>query len=210
MSKRDDIREYLDRLEADLRGRGFARRRIGRIVAETRDHLEETAERLARGGMTPDAARREAVHRFGAAGPIAAAFDRLAERKEKIMLIYPARAIAVLTMAFAGLIVFFELANPEVPAGLMAVKLALACGILTQGALTMIPSPSAPLRRTTRRGAAGLAALGVCLFLFSGAVSFFADDPAYYMIPVGALMAAQGALTWWALREGPPPEPRVA
>jgi hypothetical protein len=59
----DPIEAYLATLDRSLRGRPNR----DRVLAETEDHLRESADHLERNGMAPNAAAREAVTRIGAA-----------------------------------------------------------------------------------------------------------------------------------------------
>jgi hypothetical protein len=59
----DPIEAYLATLERSLRGRPSRER----VLAETEDHLRESADHLERSGMAPNAAAREAVSRIGEA-----------------------------------------------------------------------------------------------------------------------------------------------
>ena len=62
----DPIDAYLATLERSLRGRPNR----DRVLAETEDHLRESAAHLERTGLSPDAAARQAVGRMGAAEPL--------------------------------------------------------------------------------------------------------------------------------------------
>ena len=62
----DAIDTYLATLDRRLRGRPNR----GRVLAETEDHLRESAEHLAQTGMPAAAAAREAVSRMGDAAPL--------------------------------------------------------------------------------------------------------------------------------------------
>ena len=62
----DPIEAYLATLDRSLRGRPNR----DRVLAETEDHLRESADHLQRSGMAPNAAAREAVNRIGAAEPL--------------------------------------------------------------------------------------------------------------------------------------------
>lgn len=62
----DPIDAYLARLDRSLRGRPNR----SRVLAETEDHLRESAEHLEQSGMPAAAAAREAVSRMGDAGPL--------------------------------------------------------------------------------------------------------------------------------------------
>jgi hypothetical protein len=62
----DPIDAYLATLDRSLRGRPNR----GRVLAETEDHLRESAEHLEQSGMPAPAAAREAVSRMGDAGPL--------------------------------------------------------------------------------------------------------------------------------------------
>lgn len=62
----DPIDAYLATLERSLRGRPNR----DRVLAETEDHLRESAEHLERTGLSPDDAARQAVGRMGAAEPL--------------------------------------------------------------------------------------------------------------------------------------------
>jgi peptidoglycan/LPS O-acetylase OafA/YrhL len=62
----DPIGAYLATLERRVRGRPDG----DRVLAETEDHLRDSAEHLERQGLSPDAAAREAVRRMGAAEPL--------------------------------------------------------------------------------------------------------------------------------------------
>ncbi len=56
---------YLRQFADELARAGLHRRRRVRILAEVRDHLKESARRLCAQGRAADAARQEAVTRFG-------------------------------------------------------------------------------------------------------------------------------------------------
>jgi hypothetical protein len=62
----DPIDAYLATLDRSLRGRPNR----GRVLAETEDHLRESADALERSGMPAAAAAREAVSRMGDAEPL--------------------------------------------------------------------------------------------------------------------------------------------
>jgi hypothetical protein len=62
----DPITAYLCDLDRSLRGRPNR----DRLLAETEDHLRESADHLRRTGMAPSAAAREAVNRMGEAEPL--------------------------------------------------------------------------------------------------------------------------------------------
>jgi hypothetical protein len=62
----DPIEAYLATLDRSLRGRPNR----DRVLAETEDHLRESADHLQRSGMAPNAAAREAVTRIGEAEPL--------------------------------------------------------------------------------------------------------------------------------------------
>ena len=71
---------YLEQLADELVRMGLRQRRIARILAEVRDHLEESARRLRAQGRTADVAQREAVARFGSPAALARSYlDALAE-----------------------------------------------------------------------------------------------------------------------------------
>ena len=59
------IEGYLERLDLELAHVGLRRRRKARILAEVRDHLQESTRKLRSQGLTPEAAQQEAVTRFG-------------------------------------------------------------------------------------------------------------------------------------------------
>jgi hypothetical protein len=65
----DPIDAYLATLERRVRGRPDR----DRLLAETEDHLRESAGDLESGGMSPAAAAREAVRRMGAPEPLGTA-----------------------------------------------------------------------------------------------------------------------------------------
>jgi hypothetical protein len=65
----DPIDAYLATLERRVRGRPDR----DRLLAETEDHLRESAGDLESSGMSPAAAAREAVRRMGAAEPLGTA-----------------------------------------------------------------------------------------------------------------------------------------
>jgi hypothetical protein len=65
----DPIDAYLATLERRVRGRPDR----DRLLAETEDHLPESAGDLESSGMSPAAAAREAVRRMGAAEPLGTA-----------------------------------------------------------------------------------------------------------------------------------------
>ena len=82
----DPIGDYLARLRRSLRGRPNR----DRMLAETEDHLRESAAHLEDQGLTPASAAQEAVRRMGDAGELGrAAGGRVA-------------AIAVLVLGWAG------------------------------------------------------------------------------------------------------------
>jgi hypothetical protein len=62
----DPIATYLATLERSLRGRPNR----GRVLAETEDHLRESAEHLEESGMPAATAAHEAVSRMGDAAPL--------------------------------------------------------------------------------------------------------------------------------------------
>ena len=71
---------YLQRLADELARAGLHRRRRARILAEVRDHLEESARRLRAQGLAADAAQQEAVARFGSPAVLAHSYlNALAE-----------------------------------------------------------------------------------------------------------------------------------
>ena len=71
---------YLERLADELARMGLRQRRRARILAEVRDHLEESARRLRAQGRAADVAQREAVARFGEPAALARSYlDALAE-----------------------------------------------------------------------------------------------------------------------------------
>lgn len=73
------IDDYLERLADELARMGLHRRRSARILAEVRDHLEESARKLCTQGHTADIAQQEAVARFGPPAALARSYlDALA------------------------------------------------------------------------------------------------------------------------------------
>ena len=71
---------YLEQLADELARAELYRRRRARILAEVRDHLEESARRLRAQGRAADVAQREAVARFGPPAALARSYlDALAE-----------------------------------------------------------------------------------------------------------------------------------
>src|SRR5579875_2243869 len=95
----EPIEDYLDELFSCLR---LPPRAARRLLAETEDHLRESAAELSRRGATSAAAEREAVRRFGPPARIAA--DARAARRPTVADTIPALAWAAATLAGVGLV----------------------------------------------------------------------------------------------------------
>jgi hypothetical protein len=95
LDRDDPVAAYLGELDAHLRPRGLARRRI---ATEVRGHLEESIEGLERERqLTRGTAAAETLERFGTARQLAAQFNALPTRRS-----IAARRLAVLWIAWLG------------------------------------------------------------------------------------------------------------
>jgi hypothetical protein len=212
----DPIDAYLATLERSLRGRPNR----DRVLAETEDHLRESAERLERTGLSPDAAARRAVSRMGAAEPLGrAAGGRVA-------------AAAVLVLGWIGAIGLIAAAaavkgpgqdgpTPGLP--LLLLVAATAAGVVSLLAAAAVRSWSSAIASTDavlRRAMAAFAAaaafalvgLGVHVGKHqSGGTIEVREQRAFFCLAVAAVVLLV-ALAWIELnarderrkRSGPP------
>jgi hypothetical protein len=213
----DPIDAYLAILERSLRGRPNR----DRVLAETEDHLRESAGHLERTGLSPDAAARQAVGRMGAAEPLGrAAGGRVA-------------AAAVLVLGWIGAIGLIAAAaavkGPGQDGPTPGLPLLLLVGATAAGVVSLlaaaavrswssaIASTDAVLRRAMAAfaAAAAFALVGLAVHVGkhqSGGTIAVREQRSLFCLAVAALVLLV-ALAWIELnarderrkRFGPPP-----
>ena len=189
----DPIDPYLATLDRSLRGRPNR----GRVLAETEDHLRESAEHLERSGMPAAEAAREAVSRMGAAEPLGrAAGGRVAAGA--VLVLGWVAAIGLLATAVAVHGPGQDGPTPGLP--LLLVVGAMAAGVVSLLAAaavwtwsSAIASSDATWRRAMAAFAAasafGLVGLGVHVGKHqSGGTRALREERALFCLAVAALV----------------------
>lgn len=191
------IENYLLLLGEELsRKRKIGRLQNGRILAETEDHLRESAVVLQRGGLPADEAERKAVESFGEASSLARDLVEL-DREGVVGMLRTAIAfLAGMTSLAALVTIYFAFKVPEDTVWIPALKLGLGGAILFQGVVTVLHViwSKIPLA-VVKLGAAGLLIMGLLITAVSSYNALIGSDPEYWAVLLGGFLIAQAVGT---------------
>ena len=143
------IRGYVDRFSGELERRGVLARDRRRVLAETKDHLHELADRHG---------EQQAIERFGDSSSLAVEIAAQFATTKTVRSTYATfGALAVTALAYLGLLAYADDRAPDILAGKQAaVGVGATLALLLLPQIAFVSGGLALLRALRRRGQATL------------------------------------------------------
>ena len=211
MTTSSPIEEYCRELKARLPAGTL---RSGRVVRETRAHLEELAVQFRGKGLSAEEAQRAAVAQFGRVDDVAATFAQQAplEPENEPMLRRALTLLVGITSLFAVAVILFTFTGHDEALWWSVVKVIAGICVMLEAGLTFWFLRNGRLQGDLRRTfvfLTGLAliALGSACGVWSAHLGMVTGDWDGYTAAGALLLMLQGAVTAWLARPNLPSSP---
>ena len=188
--------------------------RSGRVVRETRAHLEELAIQFRNKGLSPEVAQQAAVAQFGRVDDVAATFAEQAplEPEHEPMLRMALAFLVGTTSLFAVAVILFTITNHDEALWWSVLKVIAGISVMLEAWLTISFLRHERLQRDLPRTfvfLTGLAliALGSACGVWSAHLGMVTGDWDGYIAAGALLLMLQGAVTAWLARPNLPSSP---
>ena len=204
MTTSSPIEEYCRELKARLPAGTL---RSGRVVRETRAHLEELAVQFRSKGLSAEEAQRAAVAQFGRVDDVAATFAEQAplEPENEPMLRRALTFLVGITSLFAVAVILFTFTGHDEALWWSAIKVTAGICVMLEAWLTISFLRHERLQRDLPRTfifltSLALIALGSACGVWSAHLGMVTGDWDAYIAAGALLLMLQGAVTAWLAR----------